>query len=453
MDEAYYWGWAQSFEFGYFSKPPMIAWLIMLTSQLFGDASPLAVKSGALLVYPLTTLVIFLLARELFSEKVGFAAALTFLTLPVVGFSSIIVSTDVLLFLCWVSGIYFFRLALDRNSLWFWVLAGIAGGVGLLTKYTMIIFPISAALFLVTSEQCRNELKKPGFYIALGVAVLVFMPNIIWNFLHDFPTVRHTAQISELDQELFNPLSMIVFLLEQVYVFGPILFGIFVYLLARPNIWWADARFRMLFFFAVPFLAVITLQSLLARAHGNWGAPTYVAATIFVVGYLIQKAHWKTLYAAIAVNLLLTLLPYHFQQLSRVLDLDLAATPDPYVEVKGWGQFGDSLEVALSQHPNAKLLSSERPLLAQAIYQVKPHPFDAVLWNPQRIINNHYAITTTMDDKVGKDFVFVTTDSYPQEVLSRFSQVARKPDIIINRHPYPETHFYLYFLQGFSGYE
>ena len=51
VDEAQYWTWAQNLDWGYFSKPPVIAWLIAASTALFGDGI-LAVKLSAILLYP-----------------------------------------------------------------------------------------------------------------------------------------------------------------------------------------------------------------------------------------------------------------------------------------------------------------------------------------------------------------------------------------------------------------
>ncbi|HHD82356.1 MAG TPA: hypothetical protein ENK94_04105, partial [Campylobacterales bacterium] len=68
VDEVYYWGWAQHFELGYYSKPPVLSWLIMLTTTIFGE-SEWAIKMGAILVYPLTATLIYLITDLLFKDK------------------------------------------------------------------------------------------------------------------------------------------------------------------------------------------------------------------------------------------------------------------------------------------------------------------------------------------------------------------------------------------------
>ena len=100
-DEAQYWAWAQALDWGYFTKPPMIAWVIAATTFIFGDAE-WAVRLSSPLLHSVTAYLIFRTARFSFDAKTGFWAALIYLLMPAVWLSSGIVSTDVPLLLCWI---------------------------------------------------------------------------------------------------------------------------------------------------------------------------------------------------------------------------------------------------------------------------------------------------------------------------------------------------------------
>jgi len=104
-DEAQYWAWSQEPAFGYFSKPPMIAWVIAATTSLFGNAE-WAVRLSAPFLHIATSLMIFLTARRFFDAKVGFWAALIYALMPAVWLSSYIMSTDAALLLCWAAALH-----------------------------------------------------------------------------------------------------------------------------------------------------------------------------------------------------------------------------------------------------------------------------------------------------------------------------------------------------------
>jgi 4-amino-4-deoxy-L-arabinose transferase-like glycosyltransferase len=100
-DEAQYWAWAQDLDWGYFTKPPMIAWVIAATTALFGDAE-WAVRLSSPILHALTAYMIFRTARLIYTAQTGFWAAVIYMLMPAVWLSSGIVSTDVPLLLAWI---------------------------------------------------------------------------------------------------------------------------------------------------------------------------------------------------------------------------------------------------------------------------------------------------------------------------------------------------------------
>ena len=92
-DEAQYWAWAQDPAFGYYSKPPLIAWLIWTTTALFGDAE-WAVRLASPFLHTGTAILTYLTATRLYSAKAGLVACALYLLMPGVTLSSTLISTD-----------------------------------------------------------------------------------------------------------------------------------------------------------------------------------------------------------------------------------------------------------------------------------------------------------------------------------------------------------------------
>ena len=99
-DEAQYWAWSREPAFGYYSKPPLIAWIIAATTPVCGD-SEFCVRLPSVFIHLATSLVVYVIGLRLFSERVGFWSAVTFATLPGISVSSGIISTDVPLLFAW----------------------------------------------------------------------------------------------------------------------------------------------------------------------------------------------------------------------------------------------------------------------------------------------------------------------------------------------------------------
>ena len=127
VDEAYYWGWSKALDWGYFSKPPVIAALIAASTAAFGDGI-LAVKLPALLLYPATSLVLAALGTRLFDARIGFWSGLAFLTMPLVGALGLFVSTDAPLLFFWSLGMLFLLRALEHQRWRDWLGLGLAVG-------------------------------------------------------------------------------------------------------------------------------------------------------------------------------------------------------------------------------------------------------------------------------------------------------------------------------------
>jgi 4-amino-4-deoxy-L-arabinose transferase-like glycosyltransferase len=451
FDEAYYWGWAQDLDWGFYSKPPMIAVLIALTTSVCGDGE-LCVKAGALIVHPLTALLIFAMGRMLFDARVGFFAAVTYLTMPGISWSSLIISTDVVLLFFWALSMVLFLKALRSGSMLYWVAAGVSGGLGLLSKYNMIVFPLSVLFFLFSAPQYKEELKRPGVYVAMVLAVLVFLPNLIWNMQHGFPTFQHTAEISKVSQKTLHFEELGAFLGSQFGVFGVIYFPVMLYIFARARSLWNDESYRFLICFALPFIAIITGLAFLGRAHANWATPTYVAGCILVAAFMITRQHVKLWTIAVVINLLLMVAAYHWHGIANVLNIELTAKNDPFKRVQGWRDLAKPVEGILAQYPSALLLGDTRDALAELIYYVKPHPLNAVAWNPQGELENHYELVTTMDDKLGKDFIYVTEGGASPLMRQSFESVQLLREIHVGIHKDYSLDYQVYYLQNFKGY-
>jgi hypothetical protein len=372
-----------------------------------------------------------------------------FITLPAVFMGSLIISTDVLLLLFWSAALYFFIRALRTDRWLYWLAAAVAAGAGLLSKYTMILFILSVFIYLATSPTYRRHLKNPKLYLTAALAALIYIPNLIWNAQHDFITFTHTKNISKIEgASHFHPDKLLEFWAAQFVVFGPIFFALFLYLLVRPP---KDERLRLLYIFAVPFFAVISLQAFMSRALANWAAPTYTAATILVVGWLLLRHKEWLLKFAIATNVLLGLAAYHHPQLYGLLGIELSAKNDPLKRVKGYSELARYLQPYLQRYPNTTLLFSDRTTMAQMIYYLQPHPFDAVMFNPGGHIASQYHLTTHLEPGGGR-YLFVSRK--PRKDLERyFERVEPLGTISIPLYPDYARVYHLYLLEGFKGYE
>ena len=164
-DEAQYWSWSQDLDWGYYTKPPMIAWLIGASTAVCGDVEWCA-RAGSPLLHAGTSLLCGLIGQRLFDARIGFWAGLLFLTLPAVSFSSALISTDVPLLFFWALALYSLLRVLNSRSPSWCVVLGFALGLGLLSKYAMAYFLISMVLSCALYREHRWFLVSPYLFVA-----------------------------------------------------------------------------------------------------------------------------------------------------------------------------------------------------------------------------------------------------------------------------------------------
>ena len=295
-DEAQYWFWAQHLAFGYYSKPPLVAWLIALTTALFGD-SEFAIRLSAPLLHAAAAGFVYGIGTRLYDRRAGFWSALAYASLPGVSLSAFLISTDAVLMPCWAAALYAFIRARGESGMRWWIATGIAVGLGMLAKYAMAYWLISAFLFVMLVRGERRHL--PGLLLAVGVAALFYLPNLWWNWSHGFASYLHVRDNAELKGALFHPQALAEFVISQFLVFGPIFCGWLAALCLRPSRR-GGTETRLLAIFTLPTLLLVVVLSFLSRAQPNWAAPAYVSATVLVVGTLLAQGWRRLLMLSIA---------------------------------------------------------------------------------------------------------------------------------------------------------
>jgi len=448
FDEAQYWAWAKHLAFGYYSKPPLVAWAIAATTGLCGDGEA-CVRLTSPFAYLVAGLFVMLAGARLFGRRVGLWSGVLFASLPAASLSAMLISTDPLLLAAWAAALYALVRALQDDRAAWWLLTGALVGVGLLAKYTMVVFVACMLVYLAWSPVRRARLASWRPAAVVGVALLFYAPNFLWNAAHGFVSYLHTKDNANLAGPLFHPDELIEFVGSQFVVFGPLLFAALLAVVVRPPL--RDDRMRLLLCFTVPTLAVITVQSLLSRANANWAAPAYVAATVLVAAWCVERRREWLLKASLALHLAMAAALYNYDAALQMAGLDGTARYDLMKRVRGWDEVGRRVSAILARHPGATLLADERKVLATLLYYVRPHPFDAIKWNPTGRIKDHYDLTTDIRRAPG-DLILITEEPNADHVARFFDTVEPLAHIVVPIHSDYARDLRAYRLAGFRGY-
>lgn len=389
VDEAQYWLWSRTPDFGYYSKPPLIAWLIAASTALFGDTE-FAVKLPALLAYPLAAVFIYKAGTALRDARTGWVAAAVFLTMPGQALGGWVMSPDSVLLMTWAAAMYCLWKALNTSSgLKYWVGLGLALGVGALAKYTMLVFIPMAAWVLLQGH--RPVFRTRGPWIALGLALLILSPNIVWNMAHQFETFKHTADLSHKSSAGLHLDKFAGFLGAQWGIFGLIAFPLLVWRIFKER----SPEGRFLKVFTVPYLAVMTVLALLTSANANWAVTAYVGGSLLLALWLASPERRKGLAWVVAANLVLMLTLLHYRDVAKWTGQPVPNKGrDVYARVIGWRELGASMSKLVQREGALPILSNDRTLLAQMAFYVKPAPYQVDALDDDGHINNQYEMTT-----------------------------------------------------------
>lgn len=298
-DELYYIACARHLSAGYVDHPPFIAWVTWIVLHTIGS-SLLALR---LLPALASGLLVWMTAR--ITKEWGGGpyaqslAAFAIVPVPIYLILQHWLTMNAFEPLLW-TGLFWAasRLILRRDPR-YWMLIGVLAGVGLENKYS-ILFALSGLVlgFLVTPE--RKWLRSWYFATAVGIAFLLFLPNLLWLMRHGFPFLEFERNSRASDSRILRgPLS---FILDQTCIMNPLLTPLWL-----PGLVWffrkQGAALRALGVAALfILLLLLTLQ-----AKNFYVAPVY--PVLFVSGSIVLErlfARRAWLRAAYPLSLLIS---------------------------------------------------------------------------------------------------------------------------------------------------
>ncbi|MFX4223861.1 MAG: ArnT family glycosyltransferase [Thalassobaculum sp.] len=460
-DEAQYWTWGKTLDLGYFTKPPLIAWIIATTTAVCGDGEA-CVRASSPLLHAGTAMALYALGRAVADSRVAMWSALIWITLPSIAFSSLIVSTDVPLLFCWALAAAAVRRTLDTRS-WAWAtVAGLAIGVGLLAKYAMAYAFLGIAVHLIMAPRDRWILRDPRGGLIVILALLVLSPNLYWNAANHFATVAHLGDNTNLGadpSQKFRISKALQFLGEQAGVFGPVPFAILVWRIVAWMRGRASAAEKFLLAWAVPPLAVITIQAFLSRANANWAATAYPTATVLVALWLVASAPRWMRYATVVPHLIAGLA---FVVIIAVWPtLRIPQTDRGFSRMSGWEEVAEAARPDVLVYPDLPVLMTDRIAMASMLYYMRdllgpgtlqPGKRPVYVWDWNRRPEHHYELAVPFDPERTDRALMITDWENPAPILDHFDVTEQVR--VVSVTSYGRTRrLEIWLVGGFKGWE
>lgn len=290
-DEAYHWEWARHLAWGYYDHPPLVAFMIRLFTEIFGNTL-LAVRAGALIFSVLSVIIVYLLAKDISGrEETGLLAGLLVLIIPIYTVGALITTTDTPNAFFWLLSVYCFYKALFSDKRSWWYIGGASLGLAFLSKFFAFFIPLGLLAFLLISPTQRHWLKKKEPYLAILLAFAIFSPFIYWNATNEWATFgfnlakRHKApQLSfKYLGEYLGGQSLVLFPTFLIlYIYG-------LYKSAHKGLIEKNDNYLFLFCTSAPLWLAFLFISTYQRVGVHWPIATYFSGLV-IIALLFQGA-------------------------------------------------------------------------------------------------------------------------------------------------------------------
>ncbi|MGR8930110.1 MAG: ArnT family glycosyltransferase [Gammaproteobacteria bacterium] len=447
-DESYYWDWSRQPDWCYYSKPPMVAWLIGLATWLFGGSTaivrlPTLILGTVFLVYFHAT------AAAFFGRRAAAMALLLILATPINVIANLLMTIDPPLYCFWIMTLYYLWRALfdgDENA-WLW--AGCASAAALLSKQSALILPAMLLLFLLIDRQRRIHFKR-GYWLYLLPILVAAIPILWWNHQHGWVMFGH----SRGHFGNHEPVSLIKhlqwsrdFVLYQILLLSPVTFVlcVIVSLQGALNFKSLTAEQQFLWLMGPVLILSVLLLSVLQKAQGNWPMPFYVSALILLVGHWVNGAWQKTVKFAAVFGGVMVVMTYTLPLLLQLVHLKDTAF-DPTKRFKNWREvaqniYAERMSAQTDLADTFVVALGHRYLASQLAFYSPDHP-RVYRFEESGQVNSQYEVWHGPQSLIGKN-AFVIGESpvaaLPtslKQAFASFELVAEvaNPDTADNRY-------------------
>src|SRR5438132_5156361 len=298
-DELYYLACGEHLDWGYVDQPPLIALVVWVARHLFGDWL-VGLRFFPALAGAATVWLTAKLTREMgggtFAQVL---AALAVICVPIYLVMHHWLTMNAFEPLAWIGCVWCVVRAINRNDPRYWVWFGAFVGVGMETKYGIAFFVVAVVIGLELTRE-RRFLIAIEFWIGVAIAFLMFLPNLIWLVLHDWPFLELMHNIRQTHRDVVR--GPIAFFLDQAQIMNPILFPLWLGGLVWLFLGREGRRFRVLGIVYVVLLAIF----IALRGKNYYLASIY--PFLFAAGAIglekITIARWKWICPAYAVLVL-----------------------------------------------------------------------------------------------------------------------------------------------------
>ena len=423
-DEAQYWTWSQFLDWGYYSKPPGIAWEIWLGTHAFGN-NEFGVRFGAIIIGFLIPLAVYALARacKLFPTT-AFWAGLTMALCPIGIMASFLATTDGGFILFWTLACAALAYAVSRKKEPNPILIGFLILCGALFKWPIYLFWLVAIPTMLIFNYRISYLK---LLLGIAISLLGLLPSVIWNYSHDWATFRHVFAAVSGGPKFSNAAKPIFhgnfwdFIAAQAALLSPLLFILLFFALIALFRNWRSISGGVLVcgVMSTVILIFFALSALFQKMQGNWALFMYPSAIVVLCWYLCEYVSWGNiaLKIGLALSVVLSALVLSIPYIQSHNVLPKSPIPyawNPFHHNIGWEKLPPALTES-GYDPTQHFLFSDKYQMTSILSFYSPQQKLAYFLNISGARKNQFSYWPSMaEEQKGKTGYFVWVENAPR---------------------------------------
>jgi 4-amino-4-deoxy-L-arabinose transferase-like glycosyltransferase len=474
-DEVYYYTYAVQPDWNHFDHPPMVGWMIQLSTLNLNWVSTLSMRLGSILAAAISTWIVFRIGALIHNERAGWIAALLYtcsIYTSIIAGLFIMPDSPQLLF--FTGSIYLMTKWVVKPHLFTklnWLVLGLLIGLATLSKVHGLYLWVGFGGFLLFHQ--LKTLKQPFLYIAVVITLLALIPILYWNIAYDFITYKfHSKRVLHSGIQVASFFQQIAgeFFYQNPLVYISCLIPLLqfkklkaIFQVQSTSNQKSTSLVSLLLWLSLPLIALFWSISLFNPTLPHWTGPGFIAL------FLLAGVYWSETSKKLIPNLIqwalgfFVVLVIGFIGLVHVFPIQLGSkSPDnlgeynPINDVTGWNQFSVEFKT-LVQQDTSRGMQAKAPIIVS-----KWFPAGHILFYTARSTQKQVIAIGALEDvhkfawlnqdqpnlQIGQDAYFIQPSNLPfdptQSILLYFEKMGKTDTIQIKQRGLLLRNFYVY---------
>ena len=474
-DEVYYYTYAVQPDWNHFDHPPMVGWMIQLSTLNLNWVSTLSMRLGSILAAAISTWIVFRIGALIHNERAGWIAALLYtcsIYTSIIAGLFIMPDSPQLLF--FTGSIYLMIKWVVKPHLFTklnWLVLGLLIGLATLSKVHGLYLWIGFGGFLLFHQ--LKTLKQPFLYIAVFITLLALIPILYWNIEYDFITYKfHSKRVLHSGIQVASFFQQIAgeFFYQNPLVYISCLIPLLqfkklkaIFQVQSTSNQKSTSLVSLLLWLSLPLIALFWSISLFNPTLPHWTGPGFIAL------FLLAGVYWSETSKKLIPNLIqwalgfFVVLVIGFIGLVHVFPIQLGSkSPDnlgeynPINDVTGWNQFSVEFKTLVQQDTSGGM-QAKAPIIVS-----KWFPAGHILFYTARSTQKQVIAIGALEDvhkfawlnqdqpnlQIGQDAYFIQPSNLPfdptQSILPYFEKMGKTDTIQIKQRGLLLRNFYVY---------